>query len=74
MYTNMSQYTSGRCLLAAWETLVACSAFPTCGQEAMSRQQQLRRNLHFGFALVLKSREVPFVFIGRHFFPGSVVG
>lgn len=52
---------------------VGVSPFPTSGQEAMGGQQQLRRNLHLGFALVFKSREVSLVFIGRHLFPGSVI-
>ena len=47
--------------------------FPTCGQEAVGSQQQLRGDLGFGFALVLEGGEVPLVLIGRHFFPIEVI-
>lgn len=46
---------------------------PTCGQKAMGSKQQLWRDLHFGFALVFKSRKVSLVLIGCHLFPGAIV-
>lgn len=46
---------------------------PTCGQKAMGRKQQLWRDLHFGFALVLKSRKVSLVLIRRHLYPGPII-
>lgn len=49
------------------------NAVPTCGQKAMSSKQQLWRHLHFGFALVLKSRKVSLVLIRCHLYPGPIV-
>lgn len=45
----------------------------TCSQEAMSRQHELRSDLHFTVGVMLESREVGLVFIGVHLFPVSVV-
>lgn len=53
--------------------VILCTV-PTCGQEAMGRKQQLWGDLHFGFALVFKSRKVSLVLIGCHLFPGPVIG
>lgn len=46
----------------------------TCSQEAMSRQHELRRDLHFTVGVMLEGREVGLVFVGVHFFPVPVVG
>lgn len=45
----------------------------TCGQETMSRQHELRGDLHFAVRVVFKGREVGLVFIGVHLFPVPVV-
>lgn len=39
----------------------------------MSRQHELRGDLHFAVRVVLKGREVGLVFIGVHLFPVPVV-
>lgn len=46
---------------------------PTCSQEAMGSKQQLWRDLHFGFALVFKSRKISLVLVGCHLFPGPII-
>lgn len=40
----------------------------------MSRQHELRRDLHFAVGVVLEGREVRLVFVGVDLFPVSVVG
>lgn len=53
--------------------LAAASSELTCSQETMSRQHELRRNLHFTVGVGLEGGEVGLVFIGVHLFPVSVV-
>lgn len=45
----------------------------TCGQEPVSRQHELRRDLHFTVGVVLEGREVGLVFVRVHLFPVPVV-
>lgn len=45
----------------------------TCSQETMSRQHELRGDLHFAVCVVFEGGEVGLVFVGVHLFPVSVV-
>lgn len=45
----------------------------TCSQETMSRQHELRRDLHFAVCVVFEGGEVGLVFVGVHLLPVSVV-
>lgn len=39
----------------------------------MGGQHELRRNLHLAVAVLLEGRKVPFVFVGIHLLPVSVI-
>lgn len=54
-------------------TAAASSSQLTCSQETMSRQHELRRDLHFIVGVALEGREVGLVFIRVDLFPVSVV-
>lgn len=54
--------------------LVSPKGSLTCREKPVSRQEQLRGNLHLGLrVVVLESRKIPFVLLVIHSFSGAVV-
>lgn len=61
------------CVTRPYVRALITSFLLTCSQEAMSGQQQLRRDLHFGLALMFEGGEVSLILIGSHFFPVAII-